>query len=164
MKEKKYGVTYYPKHIYKIIRWDYKKGGGPTISPHVFDEIVLNQIFTRSIIEFSLLMPNEKLFKAIESVDYEIPDDLIRAGLKVSKKRLPVDIIDLGFKIDKFVRAHGPFSPLAIGAMNTIIWMGRLGITDCKVYFKLMEYLDDKPAESFTDYVRIVTEFEKGME
>ena len=164
MKEKKYGVAYYPKHIYKIIRWNNTKGGSPIISPSDFDSVALNEVYARTIVEFSLLMPPEKLFKAIETADYTLPEELIKMGLKSNNKQLPDEVIDLGFKINRFVKAHGPFSPLAIGAMNTIIWMERLGITEYKIYFALLERLDETPAKSFSDYIKIISEFEKELE
>ena len=142
-----YGVGYYSPHIWRILRAENHNGGGSIVSQKDFNDIILNQILTNTILEYSALLPSQKLSKAIKSVD----------------KRLPDDLVDMGFKIDRFFKAHGPFSPLAIGMMNTIIWMERMGMTDYKAYFRLLDRLDTTPADSFSHYIEICKEFEKEM-
>ena len=146
-KEKMYGITYYPKHIYMILRGKNVKGGGSKVSAKEFDKEILGWIYTRTLIDYYDLLPDNRLSKALIGVD----------------KMLPVELVNISWKIKRFLDEHGPFSPLAIGLMNCIIDMRRVGISDFQVYSRFLEYMDSNPSESFTDYVRIITEFEKEM-
>jgi len=147
MSERYYGVSYYPIHIYKILRADKLKGGGSKVSAKEFDNEILGMIFTRALMEYSELLPSNKISKALVSVDKKLPDELI----------------GVSWKIKRFLDEHGPFSPLAIGLMTCIIGMDRVGINDYHTYFALLEYLDNNPATDFKDYINKLTEFEKGL-
>jgi len=111
-----------------------------------FDEIILENVFARTLTNYSLLLPDEKLVSALDFVDKELPDDMIT----------------MAWRVKRFINSHGPSAPLAIGMMNTIIDMRKMGINDCKVYFALQERLDNCP-DSLQEYIMIITDFEKEL-
>jgi len=146
--EKVYEITFCRTHVYKILRMGNIEGGGSKVSPKQFDEEILGEILTRTLINYYALMPDKQLSKALISV----------------KKTMPVEMISMSWKIKRFIDAHRPLQMLPIGLMNAIIEMERMGITESKVYFSLLNHIDNNPPKSFTDYIRIITEFEKGSD
>lgn len=145
--DKKFGITYYPKHIYRILRGKNNKGGASIISAKQFENEILGWVYTKILMDYYDLLPDERLSSVLVTED----------------KTLPEELVDISWKIKKYLDAHGPFSPLAIGLMNCIIDMDKMGIKDSKTYFKLQEHLDINPADSFSDYVKIITKFEKEL-
>ena len=144
----KRGVSFNPSHVYKIIRANLKKGGAPKVSEKVFDEKILNDLYVITVMKYYDLLPEKRLKEAVERKDKEIPEDIFQMSKRVRE----------------YLEYHGPFMPLAIGMMNCIIDMDTLGITDSDKYFALKDYLIEHPADSFSDYIRIITEFEKGSD
>ena len=141
-----YKIHYLPKHVYKILRGKIVRGGSK-ISPKEFDKVILDLILTNTIMDYYTKLPDERLSSALKSVN----------------KKLPVELVNMAGRINEFAFAHRPLNILPIGIMNTIIWMERFGIKEYHVYFALLEQLDTTPANSFSDYVRIITNFEKEM-
>ena len=146
-KESFYGITYYPPHVHRILRGGIKRGGSK-VSGKEFDKEILGWIYTRTLMGYYELLPDGRISKALVNIDKKLPDELV----------------DISWKIKRYLDEFGPFSPLAIGLMNCIINMERVGITDYKTYFELLEYLDENPADSFRDYVEKITKFEKELE
>lgn len=147
MPEKYFGVTYYDLHVYKILRAGNVKGGGSKVSAKEFDEEILGWVYTRALMRYYDLLPDGRLTSALTTED----------------KLLPVEMVDISWKIKRFLDKHGPFAPLAIGLMTCIIDMDRMGIKSHKKYFALLDYLDDNPAEDLKDYISKITIFEKEM-
>ena len=139
-----FGITFCSNHAYRILRASNKNGGGSVLSQTEIDEVILGRILGRTVDELKSLIPQGKLKYSLESVDKTMPISFRR-----DEKR-----------IRDFLAEHGPSAALAIGIINTIIGMQDMAVKDCYFYLDLKSKL---PAESFSDFVRIVTEFEKEM-
>ena len=147
MPEKYFGVTWCKSNVYRILRKGNAKGGGSKVSDSEFDKEILGWVYTRALMQYYDLLPDERLGKALKRED----------------KVLPAEMVEISWKIKKFLDKHGPFSPLAIGMWHCIIDMDRTGIKDFKTYTSLIDYLDNDLPVDFKDYVDKITKFEKGL-
>lgn len=138
------GITYLPKHARKLLGL----GAEGQIHNRQFDEVIFATVVPIELANWLEIMPKKRV--------------RIRC-LRQRDRLMPTYMLEDMWQVHRFLSAHGPSAIVAVAMGNAIINMRRMGIRDTRQYCDLVARLDSNPPESFTDFVRIISDMESEV-